>query len=150
MERVAMAPNGEGLSTTLGPADTSGVDEQFNTAVREELDEREATARYMGVAGQEFLRQQAENDATLKRLAADGIQVQVPSVDMLKFGTLLDILFGDMQTSPQRLAYELRVQQVIAAQLKDSERQSARAKLTAPGNIPQGRMNGAGLIIPGR
>lgn len=104
--------------------------------------------------------QQEENDEALKRLAADGITVQVPSVDMLKFGVLLDMLLGQLDDSqdgprsPQRVAYELSVQRVIAKQLENAAGQSARAKLLAPG-MPHpvrgghpGR-NGAGLIMPG-
>lgn len=105
----------------------------------------------------EVERLRAENDASIARLASQGISIQVPSVDMLKFAVLLDMVFGD-ESASARQAYELRVQLIIAEQLSNADGQAARAKLTAPGvpGVPHqtrgGRGNGLppGLIMPGR
>lgn len=134
------------------------VDGHFDTAVREESGATDAEQieaerrRLIEAMAVEFGEVQAANEAAIRRLGAQGAVPQVPSVNMIQFGVLLDMLFGgDMHTSAARLDYELRVQRVIAQQLAGADAQVARAKLTAPGGIPaSARPNGSGLIIPGR
>ena len=86
------------------------------------------------------------NDAEIARLGREGITVQVPGVDMLKFNVLLDILCGP-EGSAARLIYDLRVQMTIQAELEKVAGQANRAKLLAPAN---GQPGTSGLIVPGR
>jgi hypothetical protein len=108
----------------------------------------------------EVQQREAENNATIERLRAQGIGVQLPGVNILQFVTLLDMVLGDA-SSPGRAAFELAVQQRVAEQLASAEGQTARAKLlapaAAPGQVLAGGPNGlphphrplSGLILPG-
>jgi hypothetical protein len=87
------------------------------------------------------------NDVEIARLAREGISVQVPSVDMLKFSVLLDMLLGP-ESSTARLTYDLRVQMTIQAELDKVSGQANRAKLLAPAT--GGTPGPSGLVVPGR
>lgn len=107
--------------------------------------QRTETVEYL-IAQADRIRQ--ASDARIALLAAQGIQVQIPGVDMLKFGVLLDMLIGP-EGSVGRASYELAVQTAIQAELDRVEQQTARAKLLAPGSVPNGPAAG-GLFVAGR
>lgn len=132
-----MSPNFESASPSTGPADTSG--ESSNAP------ERQTPAAALEQLKAKIEEQRAANDAGLARLAAMGMGMQVQSVNMIQFAIALDMLMGDGE-SPMRLAYELRVQQAIAATVEEGMSKTNRAKLLAPAPAMPGQGLPSGLI----
>lgn len=69
-----------------------------------------------------------ENDATVNRLAQQGVAVTRIDVMSLHLAVLLDTLFGDLD-DPRRQEFEIRVHTQMAEQLAGLEQQATRAKL---------------------
>jgi hypothetical protein len=107
------------------------------------FERRRTVARQM-MAEAQLLEQR--NNETLRMLAAQ--RIQVGNVEAVRLAVVLDHLLGDTD-NPKRAEFELRFQQILAAQLEMAAGQVNRAKLTAPAGPVGLPANGARLILPG-